>query len=149
MRLLAYLFLSVIFFGSCAEMEDLKVTAVDSFFLNKINQEGIEAEVKLKILNPNSMGFSIYPSDFDIIFSGIRLGKAKLYKKVHIDGKTEKVYTFKLKSDLGDLNILDALRLLNPANIGKIEVKGDLKAGKFFMKKSFPVNYTDKISILK
>lgn len=149
MRLLAYLFLSVIFFSSCAEMEDLKVTAVDSFFLNKINQEGIEAEVKLKILNPNSMGFSIYPSDFDIIFSGIRLGKAKLYKKVHIDGKTEKVYTFKLKSDLGDLNILDALRLLNPANIGKIEVKGDLKAGKFFMKKSFPVNYTDKISILK
>lgn len=149
MRIFLGLVLALIFLSSCKEMQDLKVTAVDSFFLNKINQEGIEAEVKLKILNPNTMGFSIYPSDFDIIFSGIRLGKAKLYKKVHIDAKTEKVYTFKLKSDLGDLNILDAIRLLNPANLGKIEVKGDLKAGKFYMKKSFPVTYTDKISILK
>ncbi len=146
---LIYLVLAVVVFTSCEEMQDLKVSDVDSFFVNKINSDGIEAEVKLKIQNPNKMGFSIYPSDFDIIFSGIRMGKAKLAKRVHIDGNTERVYTFKLNSKLEDMNPLDLMRLLNPDNLGKIEVKGDLKAGKLYMKKKFPVSYTDRINILK
>ena len=136
-------------FASCEEMQDLKVIDVDSFFVNKINSEGIEAEIKLKLQNPNKIGFSIYPSDFDIIFSGVRLGKAKLAKRVHIDGNSERVYTFKLKSQLEDLNPLDLVRLLNPENLGKIEVKGDLKAGKLYMKKKFPISYEDRVKILK
>lgn len=43
---------------------------------------------------------------------------------------------------------MDALRLLNMDNLGKMEVKGDLKVGKFLIKKSFQVNYIDKIKIL-
>lgn len=134
--------------GSCKEMEEITVTAVDGFYLNKVDAKGIDAEIKLKIKNPNAMGFSIYPSNFDIVFSGIRLGKAKLDKRVHIEGKTERVYSFKLKSDMSELNLIDALRLLNLQNLGKIEVKGDLKVGKFLIKKDFPVNYVDKIKIL-
>ncbi len=141
--------LPIFILTSCQEFQDVQVVGVDSFFINKINADGIEAEVKIKIQNPNSRGFSLYPSEFDIIFSGIRLGKARLYKRVHINANSEKVYTFKLKSKLEDLNILDAMRLLNPDNLGKIEVKGDLKAGKFYLKKKFPVNYTDRIKILK
>lgn len=138
-----------VLFSSCEEIQDLKLIGVDSFFVNKINTEGIDADVKLKVQNPNKMSFTIYPSEFDIIMSGIRLGKAKLAKRVHIDGNSERVYTFNLKTQLGDLNLFDAIKLLNPGNLGKIEVKGDLKAGKFFMKKRFPINYTDRINILK
>lgn len=87
---------SLTFISSCKEMEEITVTSVDGFHLNKIDTKGIDAEIKLKIKNPNNMGFSIYPSNFDIVFSGIRLGKAKLDKTVHIDGKTERVYSFKL-----------------------------------------------------
>lgn len=147
-RLLVLAFFTLVF-ASCEEMQDLKVIDVDSFFVNKLNSEGIEAEIKLKLQNPNKIGFSIYPSDFDIIFSGVRLGKAKLTKRVHIDGNSERVYSFKLKSQLEDLNPLDLVRLLNPENLGKIELKGDLKAGKFYMKKKFPVSYEDRIKILK
>lgn len=129
-------------------MEEVTVSSVDGFYLNKVDSKGIEAEIKLKIKNPNNMGFSIYPSAFDIVFSGIRLGKAKLDKRVHIEGKTERVYSFKLKSDMRELNLMDALRLLNLQNLGKIEVKGDLKVGKFLIKKAFPVNHVDKIKIL-
>lgn len=140
--------ISSLFLSSCKEMEEITVTAVDGFYLNKIDAKGIEAEIKLKIKNPNDIGFSIYPSAFDIAFSGIRLGKAKMDKRVHIDGKTERVYSFKLKSDMSELNLMDALRLLNMENLGKMEVKGDLKVGKFLIKKDFPVNYVDKIKIL-
>jgi LEA14-like dessication related protein len=134
---------------SCKSYEEIKVTQVDGFYMNKVTTENLEAEIKLKINNPNSVGFSIYPSEFDIIFSGIRLGKAKLKKRVHINAKSERVYSFQLKSKLTDLNPMDALRLLNLDNLGKIEVKGDLKAGKIFIKKKYPINYTDKVTILK
>ncbi len=138
-----------IFFMSCKEFKEITVTNVDSFYMNKITTEKIEAEVNVKINNPNNTGFSIYPSEFEVIFSGIRLGKAKLDKRVHIDGKAEKVYTFKLNSKIADMNPLDALQLLNLGNLGKIEVKGELKAGKFYLKKKFPVNYTDKVKLFK
>lgn len=111
--------------------------------------ENIEAEINLKINNPNTMRFSIYRSEFDIIYSGIHLGKAKLSKRVCLDAKSERVYTFKLNSKMEDLNPLDALRLLNVDKLGNIEVKGDLKVGKLYLKKKLPVNYTDKVKLFK
>ena len=147
MKLKFLFILTSLFLLSCKGYKEITVTNVDSFYLNKITTEQIEAEVNVKINNPNTMGFSIYPSECDIVFSGIRLGKAKLNKRVRIDGKTEKIYTFKLNSKIADLNPLDALRLLNLEKLGNIEVKGELKAGKFYLKKKIPVNYTDKVKI--
>jgi LEA14-like dessication related protein len=147
MRLLIFIISVSMFIMSCKEFKEITVTNVDSFYMNKITTEQIEAEVNVKINNPNNTGFSIYPSEFDVMFSGVRLGKAKLNKRVHIDGKTEKVYTFKLNSKISEMNPLDASRLMNLDNLGKIEVKGELKAGKFYLKKKFPVNYTDKVKL--
>ena len=90
---------------SCKDLKEASVTGVDHFYIKNINGEGIDADLNLKIKNTNNFGFSIYPSEFDIIFSGIRLGKAKLDKRVHIDGNTERIYLFNLKSNLGDLNL--------------------------------------------
>lgn len=149
MKLKIFTILVSLLFFSCKELKEITVTDVDSFYLNKITSENIEAEIKLKINNPNAIRFSIYPSEFDVIFSGIRLGKAKLNKRVRLDGKSEKIYTFKLNSKIGDLNPLDALRLLNLSSLGNIEVKGELKVGKFYLKKKLPVNYVDKVKLFK
>jgi LEA14-like dessication related protein len=137
------------FFFSCKDLKEIKVTDVDSFYLKKITLENIEAEINLKINNPNAMRFSIYRSEFDVIYSGIHLGKAKLNKRVRIDANSEKVYTFNLNSNMKDLNPLDAVKLLNGAKLGSIEVKGDLKVGKFCLKKKIPINYTDKVKLFK
>jgi LEA14-like dessication related protein len=134
---------------SCKEFKEIKVTNVEGFYINKLTNENLEAEIKLKINNPNNTGFLIYPSEFDIVFSGIRLGKAKLNKRVHIDAKSEKVYSFKLDKNISDLNPFDALRLLNLDNLGKIEINGELKVGKFYLKRKYPVNYQDKVNLFK
>ncbi len=122
---------------------------MEGFYLNKLTLENIEAQVQVKINNPNSKGFNIYPSEFDVIFSGMRLGKAKLNQKVHINANSEEVYSFKLNSKLSEINPMDALKLLNMGSLGNIEVKGDLKVGKFYFKKKIPVNYTDKVKLFK
>src|SRR6187401_3203395 len=88
--------------NSCKEFQEIQVMGVKSFRLTKVNAEGIEGEVILGIKNPNEKGFSIYPSEFDVVYSGIHLGKARLYKRVHIAGHSEKLYTFKLKTSLKD-----------------------------------------------
>lgn len=141
--------ISVFCLSSCKEFEEIKVIGVDSFHLNKLNMEGVEAEVNIKIKNPNSTGFSVYPSEFDVLFSGFRLGKAKLNKRVHIDANCERVYKFNLKSGFGELNVLDITKLLNAGNWGKVEVKGDLKVGKVFVKKKVPVNFSERINLTK
>lgn len=148
-RFLLFAIIGIGTFASCKEFKEATVTDVDSVNLNKVTTEGIEADIKLKIKNPNNIGFSIYPSEFDVLLSGIKLGKAKLNKRVHIDANSERVYSFILKSNLSDLNPLEIMKLLNIDNAGKIEIKGDLKAGKFYLKKKFNVNYTDKVNILK
>ena len=143
------LFSLLVFIYSCREFKEATVIGVDGFSIKKIDAKEMEAELKLLIKNNNSFGFSIYPSEFDIMYSGIHLGKAKLHKRVHIDGNTEQVYSFNLKSDLSDLNFLDLARLLGSNNSGNLEIIGYLKAGKFYLKKKFPVNYGDKVRLFK
>ena len=147
MKFNLFMIIASIFLFSCREAKEIKVTSVEGFYVNKLTVENIDAEIKVKIDNPNNMGFSVYPSEFDVTFSGIRLGKAKLNKRVHLNANSEKVYSFKIDSKLSELNPLDILRLLNTENLGKIEVNGDLKVGKFYFKKKIPVNYTDKVKL--
>lgn len=134
-------------FNSCKEFKDVEVTGVKSFRLTKVGSDGIEGEVILGIKNPNSTGFSIYPSEFDIVYTGIKLGKARLHKRVHIDGNAEKLYVFKLKTSLKDMNLMDVMGMVSMKDMGKIEVRGTLKAGKFYIKKRIPVNFTENIGL--
>ncbi len=134
-------------FNSCKEFKEVQVTGVKSFRLTKVSANGIEGEVILGIKNPNDYGFSIYPSEFDITYSGMKMGKARLYKKVHIEGNSEKAYVFKLKTDLKELNLIEVMGMVSGGNIGKIEVKGTLKAGKFYLKKRVPVDFSEKIGL--
>ncbi|MBP7810404.1 MAG: LEA type 2 family protein [Bacteroidia bacterium] len=140
---------ALLFFNSCKELKEVQVTGVKSFRLTKVSQDGIEGEVILGIKNPNANGFSIYPSEFDITYSGMKMGKARLYKRVHINGHSEKPYVFKLKTDLKDLNLMDVMGLMGggASKLGNIQVKGTLKAGKFYIKKRIPVDFSEKIGL--
>lgn len=149
MRKLLFLIsaLCVLIFVSCEEFKEVEVKGVKSFRLTKVGTEGIEGEVILGLKNPNNKGFSIYPSEFDVTYSGIKMGKARLYKKVRIAPNSEKLYTFKLKTSLQDMNLMDVMGLLNGGKLGNIQVKGDLKVGKFYIKKRVPVNISEKIGL--
>jgi len=136
---------TVFIFVSCKEFKEAECTGVKGFKINKVNAEGIDAEIILGIRNPNTMGFSIYPCEFDINLSGIGLGQAKLKRRVHINANTEKDYTFNLKSSFKDMNMLDIMKLVNAGSVGTIRVKGNLKAGKFYLKKNFPVDIKESL----
>src|SRR4051812_32932587 len=104
--------ISIIFFCflmifGCKDFQEVKVLGVQGFKVEKLSMSGIEAEVMIGIKNPNDMGFTVYPSEFDIIIGGVNLGKARLYKKVKIEGGCEKAYPFKLKSDFKGMDLME------------------------------------------
>lgn len=135
------------FFG-CKELKELQYTGVKGFKVKKISTAGIDADILLGIKNPNAYGFSIYKSEFDVSYSGIYLGKAKLTKRVHISGNAEETYSFNLKSDFKNVNLTDVMTLLaGSTKKGMIEIKGNLKAGKFYLKKRFPVDVKERVGL--
>ncbi len=140
--------ISMIFFTSCKDFKEAQCTGVKGFKINKIGPQGIDADILLGIKNPNQMGFSIYRSEFDVIYSGINLGKAKLSKRVRIAANTEKTYSFNLKSNFKDANPMDVMKLVGGGGKGMIEVIGDLKAGKFYLKKRFPVKIKERVDMM-
>ena len=139
---------SLLFFSNCRDFKEVQCTGVKGFKINKINTEGIDGDILLGIKNPNAFGFSIYKSEFDITYSGVYLGKAKLTKSVHINGNAEAVYSFNLVNDFKNTNLMDVMKLLSGATSkSTIEVKGDLNVGKIFIKKKIPVNLKEKINL--
>lgn len=135
-------------FFSCKDFQDVQCTGVKGFKINQVSTSGIDADIMLGIKNPNNFGFSIYKSEFNIVYSGINLGKAHLSKRVHINANTEEVYSFNLKSDLKNVNLMDIMSLLNGgARKGMIEVTGNLNVGKLYVKKSYPVNVKERVGL--
>ena len=136
------------YLSSCKNLKELECTGVKGFKVNNISTEGIDGDIQLSIKNPNKVGFSIYKSTFDIRYSGVYLGKAKLRKKVHIKANREEIYSFNIKNDFKDVNLVDIMKVLGGASFkNQIEVKGDLKVGKIYIKRKIPVDLKEKLSL--
>jgi LEA14-like dessication related protein len=146
--ILPFILFFVVIFTSCKEFKEVQCTGVKDFKINKISAQGIDADIILGVKNPNKMRFSVYRSEFDVVYNGVKLGKAKLSKKVKIDGNTEKNYSFNLKSNFKDANPMDVMKLISGGGKGFIEVIGDLKAGKFYLKKKYPVKVKEKVDLM-
>lgn len=144
-KLIAVIF--IFFVVGCKNYQQVVCTGVKGFKINKINQQGLDANVILGIKNPNQTSFSIYKSEFEIKYGGLNLGKAVLAKKVRINANTEDEYSFNLKSNFKDINLMEVMGLLLNGGKGMMEVKGDIVAGKFYFKKRFPVNVTERMNL--
>jgi LEA14-like dessication related protein len=145
---LSFLLLAIVLFSSCKDFKEITVSKIDKFQVKELNQEGITAEVKVSINNPNPIGFNVYRSKCDVYYGGIYLGKAKLSKKVRIAPNSNSEHTFQLSGKFKDMSFADVGTLLAGGS-KNLELKGYLKAGKFFYKKKFPLDRKEKISFFK
>src|ERR1041384_2268608 len=107
---LFFCFLFAGMLSSCAIQQPV-YTGIKGFKVQKVDTQGIEGDVMLGLQNPNKFAFTVYKSDFDVMFTGIYLGKAELTKKVKIKAGEEGTYAFHLKSDFKNINLAEILRL--------------------------------------
>lgn len=144
-----FLFLCSLLLSSCAEFQEVTFSGLESMKLIKVSQQGAEAEMVVKIKNPNKSAFTIYKSDLDVTLNGITGGKAHLSENVKIKANCEQTYTFIIRSDFSSISLGDLPKLLSLAKSKNIKVglKGDLKVGKFLVKKSYPVEMSESIPL--
>ena len=134
---------------SCANLQDLTFSGIENVQLSSLSEQGVEALITVRIKNPNSISFTIYKSDMDVTLSGINAGQAHITDNVKINARSEEAYTFKVKSDFTHLNLMDIPKIISMAlskNV-KIGLKGNLKAGKLFLKRSYPIDITQNVPL--
>lgn len=132
--------------GCKLSLEPPTVSRTDNFRVTKMAPDAIEAELTVGIKNPNSIGFNVYKSWFDVSYGGQYLGKAYLKKKVRIGANSDKSHTFYLKSDLKGVSLAEITKLVNGKS-GQLEIIGNLKVGKWFYKKKFEVKHKQRVSL--
>lgn len=150
MRNFLILFFSFLLFSSCNEdFQELTFSGIESVRVIKMSREGVEAEISAKIKNPNSSSFKIYKSELDVTLNGINCGKANITNNVKIKGNSEKTYVFKIRSNLSALNMADLPKVLSMAmsKNAKVGLKGNLRAGKFLIKKDYPIEYSKTVNL--
>ncbi|MGZ3865242.1 MAG: LEA type 2 family protein [Bacteroidia bacterium] len=143
--------LNILFFSvavlltSCVgEFKEVSVSRIDGFKVTKISPSGIDGEISVTINNPNSTSFKVYRSKATIYYGDMKLGTAHTTKKVKIKANSNAPSTFVLKGDLKDVSFAQLPSILGKG--AKMEIKGDIKAGKWFYKKKFPIDEKQRIS---
>ncbi|MES2593118.1 MAG: LEA type 2 family protein [Bacteroidota bacterium] len=135
--------------SSCGTFQEVTFNGIEKANIVSLSQKGAEALITVRIKNPNKVSFNIYKSEMDVTISGINAGKAYITENVKIKGRSEESYTFKVKSDFTKLSLSDMPKLLSIAmskNV-KIGIKGTLKGGKLFIKRSYPIDIIENVPL--
>lgn len=142
------LFICVTFF-SCTDFKEVTFSGIDNVSITSLSQSGVEALITVRIKNPNSVSFTVYRSEMDVTISGIDAGKAHLTENVRIKAKSEQAYTFKVKSDFSKLSLADLPKIIamGLSKSVKIGLKGNLKGGKMFLKRSYPIDMIQSVPL--
>ncbi len=145
---IAVILICLILISSCVNFKEIKCDGISGFKINKINLQGIDATVSIKIKNPNWIGGYIYSGEFDVKYEGIDIGSTKLIEKVFIEANSEKSYEFNFKSDFKQLDLMDIMKLISGISAKRnIELKGDLYVGRFYIKKKIPILLKENVGL--
>ena len=131
---------------SCTNIEPLTIGSIENVQVQTFSREGLEADLGIRIKNPNNISVIVFPSEFDATINGMDAGRVKLDKKVRINAHSDDVSSFHIKTDFSKLNLVSLIALL-ASKKADITLKGNIKAGKWYYKKSFPVEFRKTISL--
>ena len=138
------LYLAILMSSCIGGFKEISINRINNFKVTKIDTKSLEGEISVSINNPNNKSFKVYKSKATIYVGGAKLGAARILKNVKIPANSSIENTFILRGDFKELN----LGTIASITMGKplIEIKGYIKAGKWFYRRKFPVDQQKKIS---
>lgn len=120
-------------------MEDWEIIQMDT--------EGIEAELKVKVKNPNGYNIKIKGSDIDLYIDDDRLGKVKVMNTIKLKKKSTQVYKIRLKSKFDKVG--SSILTMGKSIFGggmNVRTKGYVKASAFMISKKVPFDVTERVN---
>ena len=149
-KYLLFIALSLLLF-SCAEIQPVTIGGIENPQVKSLSMQGADFTFGVKIKNPNKMGVTVFPTSFDASVSGIDIGKIKLDKRVRIKANSDGTSEFHVKSDFSKLGMTDVANVISMVGSKRatVNLKGDVKVGKWYYKKRFPVEFQKTINLSK
>ena len=136
---------------SCAEIKPVTIGAVDNVHVKKLSTEGVDFTFTVNVKNPNSVGVNVFPAAFDANVNGIDVGKIKLDKKVRIKANSDGAPEFHIVSDFTKVSMADIAKIVSMVGSknATVNLKGDVKVGKWYYKKKFPIDLKKSVNLSK
>jgi LEA14-like dessication related protein len=144
MRNLLYLFaLSTLV--ACAPFKEPVFKSFDGFEMGKIDGQNVNFQLKSTVYNPNWYALKIKPSMLEVSVDGRKFGDLYLDKKMKIRARKETQLVAPLHAELENGAMMRMMGMMIRDSV-RVNLKGDVKGGVFFIYKKFPVELTRSIS---
>ena len=139
MRIILFIAFIALSFSSCNVYQDIEIQEVSDIRITKMSDKGIEAEVDIKVFNPNGYRVSIVSIDADLYVNNKDVGDARLRKKVILGKKSNEIHTIKIEGDYTDMKggLLQTLIGGLFSQSMNIKVDGTMKGKGLLIGKSF------------
>src|ERR1035437_3601999 len=106
---------AVVLLSACSNWQEISVSNIEALRMGKMDKDGMEAEIDVKINNPNNTSFTVYGSTLEIKMNNVSVGHPRLKKRVKIKANSNETYTFavsgKVENLLGGGGILGLLAI--------------------------------------
>lgn len=117
----------------------------EGFEMGKMDASKVSFTVKAKIYNPNWYTLKVKPSSMEISTSDGKIGVLHLDKKIKMKGRKETSLVVPMHVDL-EKGILMKMMSFGFKDSVKINLKGDVRGGVFFLTKKIPMEFSKSVS---
>lgn len=144
-----FLLLCVCLLSSCISYKPVMITGIKDVKTANISGESVELAFNLEINNPNGFRIVLNQYDMDVMLNDKGLGKASSSEKIVIRRKSKASHPFKLSASYKDFigaTVTGLGALLNKEPV-TFKVKGAIKGRIWWLKKTIPIETTQKIKL--
>jgi len=139
-------FILVLVLTSCS-LEPPRIIAVKSIRLHELTDNGAKVKIALVVNNPNKHTIKIRGGQLQVYVNNSNVGKIDVPDTIELPKKSEKEYFLHLQTNYQQVfNSLGSLLTMFAKRSAEVTIKGEIKAGAYFIRKTFPVNVTENIS---
>jgi LEA14-like dessication related protein len=139
-----YWFSIVVLLASCSFQQPV-FKKYEGFDMGKMDTKTVSFTVKASIYNPNWYALKVKPSSVEISTSEGKLGTLHLDEKIKMKGRKETSIVAPMHIDL-EKGIMMKLMSFSLKDSVKINLKGDVRGGVFFITKKIPMEFSRSVS---
>lgn len=133
-----YAFLLLSLFSSCALYQEPELMKVGSFQFEKLKGKSVNFSLETTVDNPNWYAIKIKPSTVDVYAENLLIGQLTLQSTVRYARKSNSTVKAPLTASLADGALINLVRLAGKTEV-EVVLKGNVKAGVWFISKKLPV----------
>jgi LEA14-like dessication related protein len=141
---LTYWIAALILLASCGFQQPV-FKKYEGFDMGKMDAKNVFFTIKASIYNPNWYALKVKPSSLEISTSDGKIGVLHLDEKIKMKGRKETSIVAPMHIDL-EKGIMMKLMSFSLKDSVKINLKGDVRGGVFFITKKIPMEFSRSIS---